>query len=109
MNIAEKISINNLESHKNDFLIIDVRESDEITKGKIEHSMHIPLGLVIRKVKHGDFEDMKEKKFCTYCTNEHAHNETNEIPEIIPDIIPEEKKPLEPPSENYEDDSDDGD
>ncbi len=135
--MAEHISANNLELHKNDFVIIDVRESDEISKGKIEHSMHIPLGLVIRKVKHGEFADLKEKKLCTYCTNgyrgniaadelkkagfnalsldggfftwEHLHNKTNEITEIIPDVIPEEKKPLEPPSENYEDDLDEDD
>ena len=135
--MAEKISTNNLELHKNDFVIIDVRESDEIAKGKIEHSENIPLGLVIRKAKHGEFADLKGKKFCTYCANgyrgniaadelkkagfdavsldggfftwEHIHNETKETPEIIPDVIPEEKKPLEPPLENYEDDLDEDD
>ncbi len=31
------------------------------------------------------------------------------IAEIIPDVIPKEKKPLEPPLEGYEDDLDEDD
>ncbi len=39
-------------------------------------------------------------------TDEHE----GELPDLIPDVIPEEKKPLdEPPSENDEDDLDDDD
>ena len=36
-----------LQFQKNDFVIIDVRESDELNDGMIEDSVHMPLGLII--------------------------------------------------------------
>lgn len=65
--MAEKINANELRAKQNDFVIIDVRESDEISGGKIENSLHIPLGLTIRKTKKGEIEEWKAKKICTYC------------------------------------------
>lgn len=38
-------------SQKNDFVIIDVRESDELEKGVIKDSIHMPLGIVYSKCK----------------------------------------------------------
>lgn len=65
--MAEKINANELRTKQNDFVIIDVRESDEIPGGKIANSLHIPLGLTIRKAKKGEIEEWKTKKICTYC------------------------------------------
>ena len=65
--MANKITANVLKSQKNDFVIIDVRESDELENGKIENSIHMPLGLSIRNAKKKEIEDLKDKKICTYC------------------------------------------
>ena len=65
--MAEKISALDLKAAKSDFVIIDVREADEITNGKIENSIHMPLGLSIRNAKKKQIEEMRNKKICTYC------------------------------------------
>ena len=46
--MANKISTNDLKSQKSDFVIIDVRETDELDGGVIEDSISMPLGLVIQ-------------------------------------------------------------
>ncbi|KAF6246964.1 sulfurtransferase [Nitrosopumilus sp. b3] len=65
--MAEKITANELKSKKDDFVIVDVRELDELASGKIDGSRHMPLGLVIRNAKKKQIEDLKSKKICTYC------------------------------------------
>ena len=65
--MADKITADVLKSQKNDFVIIDVRESDELEGGKIEDSIHMPLGLSIRNAKKKQIEDIRDKKICTYC------------------------------------------
>jgi len=65
--MANKITANDLRSQKNDFLIIDVRESDELESGVIKDSIHMSLGLSIRNAKKKQIEDMRDKKICTYC------------------------------------------
>ena len=65
--MAEKITALDLKAAKSDFVIIDVREADEITNGKIENSIHMPLGLSIRNAKKKQIEEMRNKKICTYC------------------------------------------
>ena len=65
--MADKITTKELMSQKNDFLIIDVRELDELKGGQIEDSIHMPLGLCIRNTKKKQIEYMKDKKICTYC------------------------------------------
>jgi len=72
--MAEKISASDLKAAKDDYVIIDVRESDELESGKIENSMHMPLGLTIRKAKKGGIEDLKGKKLCTYCASGYRGN-----------------------------------
>ena len=52
---------------KNDYVIIDVRELDELNGGQIENSIHMPLGLCIRNIKKKQIENMKNRKICTYC------------------------------------------
>lgn len=65
--MADKITASELKSQKNDFVIIDVREADELANGKIEGSVHMPLGLAIRNAKKKQIEDLRGKKVCTYC------------------------------------------
>ena len=65
--MAEKISANDLKAAKSDFVIIDVREADELANGKIEDSVHMPLGLTIRNAKKKQIENLRNKKICTYC------------------------------------------
>ncbi|MFB5635816.1 MAG: rhodanese-like domain-containing protein [Nitrosopumilus sp.] len=65
--MADKITAKELMSQKNDFVIIDVREADELEGGKIEDSIHMPLGLSIRNAKKKQIEHLKGKKICTYC------------------------------------------
>jgi len=72
--MAEMISANDLRAKKDEFVIIDVREADELSGGKVEGSTHIPLGLVIRKAKKGGIEDLKDKKICTYCASGYRGN-----------------------------------
>ena len=65
--MANKITVAELKSQKNDFVIIDVRETDELEGGKINDSIHMPLGLVIRNSKKKQIENLRNKKICTYC------------------------------------------
>ncbi len=65
--MADKISTNDLKSQKNDFVIIDVRETDELVGGVIDDSISMPLGLVIRNAKKKQIDNLKDKKICTYC------------------------------------------
>jgi rhodanese-related sulfurtransferase len=65
--MADKITTKELMSQKNDFVIIDVRELDELKNGIIEDSIHMSLGLCIRNVKKKQIEKLKGKKICTYC------------------------------------------
>ena len=65
--MAEKISAGDLKARKAEFVIIDVREADELSNGKIEDSISMPLGLTIRNAKKKQIENLREKKICTYC------------------------------------------
>ncbi len=67
MIMADKITASDLKAKQEEFVIIDVREADELTNGKIENSIHMPLGLTIRNAKKKQIEDLREKKICTYC------------------------------------------
>ena len=61
--MAEKISASDLKARKAEYIIIDVREADELSNGKIEDSIHMPLGLTIRNAKKKQIENLREKKF----------------------------------------------
>ena len=65
--MASKITSNDLKLQQKDFVIIDVREYDELDSGKIEGSIHMSLGLSIRNAKKKQIEDIRDKKICTYC------------------------------------------
>ncbi len=72
--MAEKISASDLKANKDSFVIIDVRETDELAGGKIEGSQHMPLGLTIRNAKKKQIEDLRNKKICTYCGSGYRGN-----------------------------------
>ena len=65
--MSNSITKEELKQNSEEYVIIDVREIDELQKGKIENSQHMSLGLVIRNVKQGKIDDLKSKKICTYC------------------------------------------
>ena len=78
--MGNKITVKELMSQKNDFLIIDVRELDELESGIIEDSIHMPLGLCVRNVKKNQIDGMKDKKICTYCgTGYRGHIAADEL------------------------------
>lgn len=70
--MAAKITAKELMSQKNDFVIIDVREIDELKGGIIEDSVHMPLGLSTRNAKKR-IEDI-QNKICTYCSSRYRGN-----------------------------------
>ncbi len=72
--MADSISKNELQQSSDEFIIIDVREIDELENGKIENSLSMSLGLVIRNIKQGKIEELKGKKICTYCASGYRGN-----------------------------------
>ena len=72
--MAQTISAKDLKARRQEFVIIDVRESDELAQGAIEGSIHMPLGAVIRNAKKGKLEDLKSKKICTHCSGGYRGN-----------------------------------
>ena len=57
--MAEKISGDQLKQESDQYVIIDVRESDEVSNGFIENSQNMPLGLLIRNAKKGQIEELR--------------------------------------------------
>ena len=47
--MANKINPKELQEKKDEYLIIDVRESDELEQGSIEGAINMPLGQRIKK------------------------------------------------------------
>lgn len=66
--MAETISAEKLSKQKDEFVIIDVRESDEIPGRQIDSSTNIPLGLVIRNARQGKLDHLKDKKIVCHCS-----------------------------------------
>ena len=58
----------------NEFIVIDVRESDELSEGNIENSIHLPLGSIIRNARQGKLDKYKNKKIVTYCNSGYRGN-----------------------------------
>ena len=76
--MADKITAKDLADKKGDFVLIDVRETDEITEdgggATIEGAVNIPLGQLIRKVRQGGLDDLKGKTISTYCNGGYRGN-----------------------------------
>ena len=72
--MVESISKEQLHQDKDQYVIIDVREPDEVANGSIENSQNMPLGLAIRNAKKGQIDDLKDKKICVYCASGYRGN-----------------------------------
>jgi rhodanese-related sulfurtransferase len=72
--LASKITPKELQEGKDEYMILDVREADELEGGKIDGAVNIPLGQLIRKARHGDIDDLKKKKIITYCNSGYRGN-----------------------------------
>ena len=72
--MADAISKDQLKESLDQYVIIDVREADEVENGKIENSQSMPLGLLIRNAKKGKIEELKQEKVCVYCASGYRGN-----------------------------------
>lgn len=73
--MADKITPKDVSEKKDDFVLIDVREADEVAEdGTIEGAVNIPLGELIRKGRQGELDDLKGKTICTYCNGGYRGN-----------------------------------
>ena len=73
--MADKIAAKDLAAKKDDFVLIDVREADEVAEdGKIDGATNIPLGQLIRNARQGKLNDLKGKTICTYCNGGYRGN-----------------------------------
>jgi len=72
--MADAISKDQLKEALDEYVVIDVREPDEIENGIIENSRNMPLGLLIRNAKKGQIEDLKQEKVCVYCASGYRGN-----------------------------------
>ena len=87
--MAKTINADELKKNREQYILIDVREQEELLGGNIDDSIHLPLGQLIRKVrktekdefgpeerhrlflvltKQVDVEKSLDKKICTYCS-----------------------------------------
>src|SRR3989344_1968323 len=66
--MVETISAENLKERKDEFVIIDVREPDELSGRQIDGSTNIPLGLAIRNARQGKLDNLKGKKIVCHCS-----------------------------------------
>ena len=87
--MAKTINADELKKNREKYVLIDVREQEELLSGHIDDSIHLPLGQLIRKVrktekdefgpeerhrlflvltKQVDVKKSKDKKICTYCS-----------------------------------------
>ena len=70
-----KVTPKELKGRKDEFVIVDVREADELVEeGKIDGAVNMPLGQLIRKVRQGDLNDLKGNKIVTYCSGGYRGN-----------------------------------
>ncbi|MDQ4066073.1 MAG: rhodanese-like domain-containing protein [Thermoproteota archaeon] len=75
--MADKITAKDLAEKKSHFVLIDVREADEVAEddgATIEGAVNIPLGQLIRRARQGGLEDLKGKTVCTYCNGGYRGN-----------------------------------
>jgi rhodanese-related sulfurtransferase len=73
--MADKIAAKDLAARKEEFVLIDVREADEVeADGKIEGSTNIPLGQLIRHARQGALDNLRGKEIVTYCNGGYRGN-----------------------------------
>jgi len=59
--MANTVTSKELRERQDEYTYVDVREADELEEG----AMNIPHGLLIRKARHGDLDDLKRMKIVT--------------------------------------------
>lgn len=59
--MANKVTPRELQEGKDEYMILDVREADELQEGKIDGAVNIPVGQLIRKARQGDIDDLKRR------------------------------------------------
>jgi hypothetical protein len=52
-------------ARKDEYVIIYVREADELEEGQIDGAISLPLGRLIKGVRHRDLNEIKRKKIYT--------------------------------------------
>ena len=72
--MAEKITPKELQARRDEYVIIDVREADELKEGQIDGAISLPLGRLIREARQGDLDEIKRKKIYTYCSRGYRGN-----------------------------------
>ncbi len=72
--MTETITPKELKERKDEFVVIDVREEDEISKGTIDGAIHMPLGSVLRNAKQRKLDHLKGKKIVTHCNSGYRGN-----------------------------------
>ncbi len=72
--MANKVTSKELRDRKYQYMFVDVREADELEKGKIDGAVHMALGQLLRKARHDDLKDLKRKQICTYCSGGYRGN-----------------------------------
>ena len=70
--MVDTISASELKQTLDQFVVIDVREQDELANGTIDGSTHMPLGLAIRNVKQGRLMILKKKIFAHFVPQDTA-------------------------------------
>ena len=87
--MVQTIKPDELKKNRKNYVLIDVREQEELLGGQIDNSVHLPLGQLIRKIrkteknefspeerhrlflvltKQVDVAKSLNKKICTYCS-----------------------------------------
>ena len=87
--MVKSIKADELKKNRKNYVLIDVREQEELLGGSIDDSVHLPLGQLIRKArktekkefdpeerhhlflvltKQVDVKKSIDKKICTYCS-----------------------------------------
>jgi len=87
--MVKTIKSDELKKNRKNYVLIDVREEEELLSGQIDNSVHLPLGQLIRKIrktekdefgpeerhrlflvltKQVDVAKSLNKKICTYCS-----------------------------------------
>jgi len=72
--MSDTITPKTLRDKRNEYIVIDVREAEELNEGIIEDSIHLPLGMLIKKAKKGMMEEFKGKNICTHCSAGYRSN-----------------------------------
>ena len=49
--MVKTINANELKENRKNYVLIDVREQEELLGGSIDNSVHLPLGQLIRKAR----------------------------------------------------------